>query len=343
MNRCPTLVAFGILWTLLVCPGVGFSGEDPGGGGERVVAKVGEEAITLAEVEQALAAQLYPLDVQRFRLIQQKVQELVEEKLLKKEAERKGVSVEELIGKEAQEVSEEEVEELLEANKDRLQGGKEAWRERAREYLFDQKRSSRRAALAESLMRRIPVSIDLKEPELPVIQVSADDDPSLGPKEAPVTIIEFSDFQCPYCRESQAVLKEVMKAYDGKVRLVYRDFPLPSHHYARKAAEAAQCASEQGQFWPYHDKLFENQPRLDIPDLKRYAKELNLNPTAFEACLESGKYRAEVAKDTQDGEKVGISATPTFFINGRLLTGAQPLPAFQALIDKALQEASQKK
>jgi len=342
MNRRRRLMVFGILF-LVIYPGTGFSGEGGVGKGGKVVARVGKEVITLEEVEQALAAQLYQLEVQRFRLIRQKIEDLITERLLQQEAERRGLSVEELLGKEALAVGEEEVEALLEANKDRLEGGKEVWRERAREYLLEQKRTSRMAALVASLKGQTPVTIDLEEPEPPLVPVGADDNPSLGPDGAPVTIVEFSDFQCPYCKQSQAVLREVMKVYEGKVRLVFRDFPLSTHRFARKAAEAARCASEQGKFWPYHDKLFENQPRLDIPDLKRYARELNLDQTAFEACLEGGKYRDEVTKDLRDGIRAGVSATPTFFINGRPLTGAQPFPAFQALIEKALKESSRGK
>lgn len=181
----------------------------------------------------------------------------------------------------------------------------------------------------------------------PVVQpVSADDDPSLGPSDAKVTVIEFSDFQCPFCRQHYTkTLPEIKKAYieTGKIHYVYRDFPLSFHKDAQKAAEAAECADDQGKFWAFHDKIFDGQNKLgtgtvDIPlvDIKKYAKELSLDTKVFNECLDSGKYTAEVQKDFADGTSVGANATPTFFINGRILVGAQPFSEFQKIIDAEL-------
>jgi len=167
-----------------------------------------------------------------------------------------------------------------------------------------------------------------------------DDDPVLGKKDAPLTIVEFSDFQCPFCaRFREQTLDQLKKEYidTGKVRFVYRDFPLSSiHPYAEKAAEAAECADEQGKYWEYHDKLFENQQALDVVSLKKYAAELKLDAGKFADCLDSGKYEDEVAKDLADGSKVGITGTPGFIIGKRSLSGAQPFSNFKAAIDAEL-------
>jgi len=171
------------------------------------------------------------------------------------------------------------------------------------------------------------------------VQVSTDDDPVKGLKSAPVTIIEFSDFQCPYCEiffTQTLPLIENNYIKTGKVRFVYRDFPLDSHQYAQKAAEAAKCADEQGKFWEYHDKLFNNQNALDISSLMQYAKELTLNVTTFNDCLNSGRMAPKVQKDFNDGLNYSISGTPTFFINGIELVGAQPYSVFEQLIDREL-------
>lgn len=195
-----------------------------------------------------------------------------------------------------------------------------------------------------------PQGIDLEEePQAPApssqpsvpstggrLDVSVDDDPSIGPEDAPVTIVEFSDYQCPFCARAEPTIEQVLKEYEGKVRLVYRDFPLSFHQNAQKAAEATECADEQGKFWEYHDKLFENQDALDVNNLKQYAKDLGLDSSKFDNCLDSGKYTEEVQKDLADGQSLGVSGTPAFFINGRLVSGAQPFSAFKQVIDGEL-------
>ena len=174
-----------------------------------------------------------------------------------------------------------------------------------------------------------------------VVAVSVDDDPSWGPEDAPVTIVEFSDFQCPFCsRFFSQTYPQIKQEYEGQVRFVYRDFPLTSlHENAQKAAEASECANEQGKFWDYHDMLFNNQAALDVASLKGYASQLGLDSTAFDQCLDSGKYTEEVQKDYQEGVSYGVTGTPAFFINGVSLIGAQPYANFKAAIDAALQEA----
>jgi protein-disulfide isomerase len=180
-------------------------------------------------------------------------------------------------------------------------------------------------------------------PTVAVVSVSADDDPGLGPTDAGVLIVEFSDFQCFYCaRFATETLGQILNTYGDSVRLVYRDFPLTSiHAQAQKAAEAAQCAHEGGKYWEYHDLLFENQQALDIVNLKAYAEEVGLDTEAFDDCLDSGRFASEVAKDLTDGQVYGVTATPTFFINGRLVRGAQPFSVFQALIEEELAKRGQ--
>ncbi|MDP2661475.1 MAG: thioredoxin domain-containing protein, partial [Dehalococcoidia bacterium] len=169
------------------------------------------------------------------------------------------------------------------------------------------------------------------------------DDPFWGSKDAAVTIEEFSDFQCPYCaRFASETLLKLKEAYGDKVRFIYRDFPLTNiHQFAQKAAEAAQCAHEQGQFWKYHDLLFANQGALSVPDLKRYAEQVGLDTGKFNDCLDSGKNAREVQMDLQDGNRASVTGTPAFLITGLLVTGAQPFEQFQAVIDQALAAANQ--
>jgi protein-disulfide isomerase len=178
-------------------------------------------------------------------------------------------------------------------------------------------------------------------PTVGPVEVSADDDPAIGPANAPVTIIEFSDFQCPYCARFQSqTLPQILSNYGDRVRFVYRDFPLVSlHANALKAAEASECADDQGAYWKYHDLLFQNQSALDDASLKNYAASLALDTAAFDQCLDSDKYLTEVQKDEQDGITAGVQGTPSFFVNGMPLTGAQPYSAFQTAIEAALKQA----
>jgi protein-disulfide isomerase len=175
-------------------------------------------------------------------------------------------------------------------------------------------------------------------PTVGIVQVSADDDPALGPEDAPVLIVEFSDFQCSFCaRFAEETLGQILDTYGDRVRFVYRDFPITEmHDYAQKAAEATQCANDQGKYWEYSDLLFKNQQALDVDSLKKYAEDLGLNTGAFNECLDSGQYTSEVQKDREEGESYGITGTPTFFINGRMLRGAKPFSAFQAIIEEEL-------
>ena len=160
--------------------------------------------------------------------------------------------------------------------------------------------------------------------------------PVKGPASAKVTIIEFSDFQCPFCSQVQDTLKQVFTTYPTQVKVVFRNFPLPMHENAEAAAEAALCANEQGKFWEYHDKLFSNQDKLSVTDLKQYAVSLGLDTGKFNSCLDSKKYQEAVQKDTSAGQAVGVSGTPSFFINGKLIPGALPFDSFKQIIDEEL-------
>lgn len=171
------------------------------------------------------------------------------------------------------------------------------------------------------------------------LTVSADDDPVKGSSDAPVTMIEFSDYECPFCaRYYLQTFPQIDENYiqTGKIKLIFRDYPLGFHQYAKPAAEAAECANEQGKFWEYHDKLFQNQESLDNPSLKQYAVDLGLDATAFNECLDSEIMASEVEKDFQDGVSYGIKGTPTFFINGIKVVGAQPYEVFEQIIEQEL-------
>ncbi len=167
------------------------------------------------------------------------------------------------------------------------------------------------------------------------------DDPVLGNQDAPVTVVEFADFQCPFCgRFSADAFPQIKEKYisTGKVKFVYRDYPLPFHPIAQPAAEAGACANEQGKFWEYHDYIFAHQADLSVPNLKAWAQGVELDAARFNNCFDSHKYSAEVKKDTADGQKAGVSGTPSTFINGRLVVGAVPFEQFQSVIEEELKK-----
>lgn len=176
------------------------------------------------------------------------------------------------------------------------------------------------------------------------VVVSIDDDVVLGDPNAPVTIIEFSDYECPFCAKFwENTLPELKEKYinTGKAKFVYRDFPLSSHQKAQKAAEATECAQDQGRFWEMHDKIFENQSAIDASNLKQYAVDLGLDTSSFDECLDSNKHKSEVKKDFDDGRRAGVSGTPTFFIGSddegyEKLVGAQPFSAFEEVIERLI-------
>ena len=171
------------------------------------------------------------------------------------------------------------------------------------------------------------------------MELLIDDDDVKGDKDAPVTIVEWSDFECPFCgRFYSQTLKQIDEEYiqTGKVKFIYRDFPLTSHQNAQKAAEAAECAGEQGKYWDMHDTLFESGVKGGVSSFKGFASDLGLDTDEFDDCLDSGKMAAEAQKDMRDGAASGVTGTPGFIVNGKVVKGAQPFEAFKAIIDAEL-------
>jgi protein-disulfide isomerase len=205
--------------------------------------------------------------------------------------------------------------------------------------MIDQARSYYRSAMVEMLKKQFPVKIFLD----PVrTEVATAGFPSQGPDHAAVTIVEFADFQCPFCGGLFPTLKSVEKNYPDTVRIVYRQFPLTSiHPFAQKAAEASLCANDQNRFWEFHDSMFGNQEHLAVDDLKKRAVDLKLDTSSFNACLDSGAKAIAIKKDIDDGSQAGVSGTPAMFINGRYLSGNQPYADIRDVIDDELQRQSQ--
>jgi protein-disulfide isomerase len=301
-----------------------------------VVATIQDQSITAEELTASIRGELLKLDMQRYHVLKNGLDNLIGQRLTALEAKKRDMSIEQLrqeeITAKISQATAADVKKFYEDNKSRIKQPFDSIKDRIEKYLNQRSQQQRERAFLRELRQRYNVAIALEPPK---VDVSTDDDPVRGPKDAAVTIIEFSDFECPYCRRVQPTLKRLLKDYEGQVRLVYRDFPLNIHKHAQKAAEAAQCAGEQDHFWPYHDKLFE-QTALSPSDLKKYAGELGLDMDKFTACLDSGKYTQEVAHDMKDGQAAGVNSTPSFFVNGQPLSGAVPYEHFQELVEAAL-------
>jgi protein-disulfide isomerase len=265
---------------------------------------------------------------------------LVGEALIEQEAKARGVDRLAFVGQEVTSKvtppTDAEVAAWHQANPERVGGASlEQARSPIRAYLIQERTRSARQELLERLKAKTPVRVMLEPPRQAVH--AASDSPTRGPAGAPIEMVEFSDFQCPYCQRVFPTVKKVLEAYGDRIRLVYRHFPLPNHPNARPAAEAAQCANEQGKFWPYHDRLFSTPNRLSDTELKQGAAELGLDSASFNQCLDSHKFKAIIDSDLQAGDDAGVSGTPAFFINGRELSGAQSFETFKRVIDEELE------
>jgi protein-disulfide isomerase len=302
------------------------------------VAIVDGTPISAAALESAVEASLVELRMREDMIRRQALDELIADTLVQKEAAARGMSVAALEKSEIADkaaVSAEQAKAFYDANKARFGTASEAEAmDQIRTGLGQQRERERRAAFARELREKYGVKVLLDPYRVPV---DVGDAPVRGNPKAPVTVVEFSDFQCPYCGRSRPTVKRVREAYGDEVRWVFRHFPLGFHSQAPKAGEAAACAGDQGHFWEMHDLLFSQPGKLAVPDLKEHAASVGLDVAAFDQCLDSGRHAGLVERDTAAGARFGVSGTPAFFINGRPLIGAQPFEAFASVIDDELE------
>jgi protein-disulfide isomerase len=308
---------------------------------DQVVATFNGGKITSAELEKEVRPQIADLENKMFQARKQTLEQMAMERIVKAEAAKAGLSEQDWIKKK---IDEAPVTPPTEAQMrqfyDRLKSGGqippeasfESLKDRISQALVNQQRQGQMQKVVGDLQKQANLKLELPQPR---IQVAAEG-PTRGPKDAPVTIVEFSDFECPYCGSAFETVEQVMNAYAGKVRLVYRQFPLSFHPHAAKAAEASLCAADQGKFWEYHDVLFKNQKKLEPTDLKAHATEVGMDAQKFGQCLESGEKKKAVDADQQAGLAAGVGGTPAFFINGIFLNGAQPIDEFKKVIDGEL-------
>lgn len=308
---------------------------------DTVVATVSDKKITLSALDEQATAQLRELEEQRYQIRRQSLDQMINQQLVKEQASKKGVTEEQYLKDEVDAKvttpTKEQVKEFFAKNSAQLPPGAklEEYQDRIETFLKRQGSAERAKDVFNDLRKNANVQVTLTPPPKPRVQVEAKG-PVKGPEGAKVTLVEFSDFECPFCSRARETVDKVMAKYDGKVKLVFRQFPLSFHPHARKAAEGALCANAQGKFWQFHDALFSDQTKLEPAQLKETASKLGLDKDKFGACLDSGEQGKIIETDMAAAEKVGVSGTPAFFINGVSLSGAQPLEEFERVIDQEL-------
>jgi len=310
-----------------------------------VLATVAGQPITAGTIMERLKPIIYQLRLDTYLIEKPALDIAINNMLLLAESKTKNIPSEEILRKEITEKikppTDAAIVKFYEENKSGLKAELSTIRNQIASYLQEQDRQRLELELSDRLRKGVNIRLLISEPEVPVQVISVDDDPVRGDANAPVTIVEFTDFQCPSCAAMNPVLDEMLKLYGNKVRLVVRDFPLSMHPNALKAAEAANAAHAQGKFFDYASLLFKRQDALDVASLKKYASELGLDRARFDAALDSGKYAEEVRHDMNDGQTYGIGSTPTIFVNGRMLK-VLSREGLKAAIDQALSSAGVK-
>lgn len=309
---------------------------------EGVAAKAGDIEVTNAELMDGIESEVFEHESKAFEVKFNKLRSVLLQKLVEKDPRKKGISNDEFLAKYVAKdvvISDKEIDAFIKDQNIPDEHINPQVREKIKNYLeIERKKEAVDKWLAEQT-KKSPVEVYIPKPRRPTFPVEAGNAPFAGDKDAKVTIVEYSDFQCPFCAKGAELLKQIKAKYGKKVKVAFKQFPLPFHNHAEKAAVAALCANEQSTdlFWKIHDEMFANQETaLDPEGLKKTGKKIGANTAQFEKCLAENKYLDQVKADIEDGKKVGVKSTPTFFVNGQLISGAQPLEVFAEIIDEEL-------
>jgi protein-disulfide isomerase len=303
-----------------------------------VLAKVGGYEITRQEVEEIAPDQFIQAKQQLFEITQRALDQAIDMKLVDLEAEKERIDEDSLVAREVlsklSAPSEQQIDSVYTLYRAQLN---DAPRDSVAPQIVDFLVRQQRGASMQVYLSQLRAQYDVYNYLEPArIEVEATG-PSMGPEDAPITLVEFSDFECPFCVRVLPTLKQVREAYGDQVRIVYRQFPLNAiHPNAQLSAEASLCGDAQGKFWEMHDAIFEARGKAGPDELKRMATDLGMDSDAFAACLDSREFRGQVAADLEAGRRAGVTGTPALFINGRFLSGAQPFNVISRVIDDEL-------
>lgn len=308
---------------------------------EGVAAKTGDIEISNAELMEGIESEIFDLESKIFETKFNKLRSILLQRMMDKDERKKGLSndefLEKFISKDIK-IADKDIDAFIKEQNIPAEHINPQVREKIKGYLEMEKKKEAVDKWLAAQTAKNPVEVYIPKPRRPTFPVEVGNAPFAGDKDAKVTIVEFSDFQCPFCAKGADLLKEIKKKYGNKVKVAFKNFPLPFHNQAETAAVAGLCANEQSTdlFWKMHDEMFAHQDSLDVEGLKGLAKKIGAKMAQFEKCLTENKYISQVKADIEDGKKVGVKSTPTFFINGQVITGAQPLEVFSELIDEQL-------
>jgi protein-disulfide isomerase len=305
-----------------------------------VLARIGSDSVTAAEVDGRASTSLASLRQKEYEARRGALDAIVSEKLLAHEAAARGMTVQALVEQEVTKKvpspTDAEVEAFYQQVANQVGGRtKEQIAPQLRTALLERAVEARRRTFERELRKKAGVQLLLAPPRTALDLPSGA--PQTGAAKAPVTIVEYLDYQCPYCMRAQTTVDTLLKQYAGKVRLVHRDFPIEGHPRAMAAARATRCAGDQGKFWEYHQSLFARPSALTDDDLRTRATELKLDAGSFVTCMSSNRHDEDIHSSYDSGIRAGVGSTPTFFINGRMLEGARPLEDFQEVVEEELE------
>jgi len=307
-----------------------------------VVAEVKGKKITKGELEKGIESDLFEARMKVYNIQREKLKGLILQKLMEGDSNKKGLTndqyLEKYILKGKGNPSGAEIKAFIKERNIPSTQINDYAKERIKKFLSHQKKKELIDEWLEKNQKKGLISVLLPKPQRPVFKLLAGKSPFYGDKDAKVTLVEFSDFQCPFCAKGANIIEKIKKKYGDKVRVVFKNFPLPFHKHAQLAAEAALCANEQSAdlFWKLHDHMFKNQNLLKKTDLIATAGKLGLKKADFQTCLEAKRYTDQVKADMEEGKSVGVRSTPTFFVNGKMINGAHPIKTFTDLIDEDL-------
>jgi protein-disulfide isomerase len=315
-----------------------FSGTNTFGQQSNVVADVGGVKITEADLEQEESSKLLQARYQYYVAQSKALDDLIDKKLLEQKAKSENLTVQQLLDREITSKIQAPTEDQVKVYYEGLETDQpyEAVRDKILDKIRQVRTQKARTAYIQALRVQTNVMVSLAPPSANVNLANAN---TLGNQNAAVRLVEFADYECPYCQKVAPDVSKLTAEFGDKLAVTFKDFPLPMHAHAEKAAEAANCAAEQGKFWEYHDTLFRTK-QLDVDQLKQHAENLHLDLQQFNKCLDSGAEAAVVQKQREEGVTLGLSGTPSFFINGHFFSGALDYAALHEIITRQLSEQS---
>jgi protein-disulfide isomerase len=299
-----------------------------------VVAEVDGRTLTSIDLEQRKSGSLLQARYQYYTSQRKALDQLVDEELLALAAERQHLTAEELLEKKVYKDIKDPTEDQLQVYYEGMESNEPypAVRDRVLEHIRELRRDKARAAYIKELRSQARLRILLSPP---VAGLNLENALVRGSKDAPVQLVEFADYECPYCQQVNPLIQKLQEEYGDKLSFAYKDFPLPMHHRSQNAAEASRCAGEQGKYWEYHDVLYYSR-MLDVNDLKKHAQVLKLDEGRFAKCLDEGKEAEAVKKDLEEGKKMGLPGTPSFFVNGHYFHGSVDYSTLKEMVDQQL-------